>query len=226
MTTSSPTALTTPAPNRIAWAWRRLGSIVRRNATRHVIQRSRSLFARYVTGHDVDLIEDGLYLGSAAATKNASQLHAKGIGAVVSILAQPDLAHADRLRDHGIANLVIRARDDDRQGLLQVLPEVVAFLDAARTEGTSVLVHCHAGMSRSAAVVTACLMIRHGLSAAEGLARAQAARTFINPGAGFRKQLSILESLAADGIGRDELADLLHAHADPSLTVPVIVRPG
>ena len=120
---------------------------------------------------------------------------------------------------------MIRARDDDRQGLLQVLPEVVAFLDAARAEGTAVLVHCHAGMSRSAAVVTACLMIRHGLSTAEGLARVQAARTFINPGEGFRKQLSILESLAADGIRRDELADLLHGHVDPSLTVPEIVCP-
>jgi predicted protein tyrosine phosphatase len=208
-------------------AWSRLAGIVRRTATRHVIRRSRSLFARYVAGHDVDLIEDGLYLGSAAATKNASQLHAKGIGAVVSILAQPDLAHAHRLRDHGIGNLVIRARDDDRQSLLQVLPEVIAFLDAARAEGTAVLVHCHAGMSRSAAVLTACLMIRHGLSTAEGLARVQAARTFINPGEGFRKQLSILESLlGADGIGRDELADLLHAHTDPSLTMPEILCPG
>jgi protein tyrosine phosphatase (PTP) superfamily phosphohydrolase (DUF442 family) len=206
------------------WAWRRLAGIVRRNATRHVIQRGRSLFARYVAGHDVDLIERGLYLGSAAAAKDISRLRAKGIGAVVSILAQPDLAHADQLRDHGIGNLVIRARDDDRQGLLQVLPEVVAFLDAARTEGTAVLVHCHAGMSRSAAVVTAILMMRHGLSAAEGLARVQACRPFINPGSGFRKQLSILESLAATEAGQSALADLLHAHVDDSLTLPEIVR--
>ena len=106
-----------------------------------------------------------------------------------------------------------------------MLPEVVAFLDAARDDGTAVLVHCYAGMSRSAAVVTACLMMRHGLSVAEGLARVQAARTFINPGTGFRKQLSILQSLAAHGIGRDELAALLHAHVDPSLTVPEIVCP-
>jgi hypothetical protein len=47
------------------------------------------------------------------------------------------------------------------------------------------------------------------------------------PGEGFRKQLSILESLlAANGIGRDELADLLHAHTDPSLTMPEILCPG
>jgi dual specificity phosphatase 12 len=205
------------------WAWRRLAGIVRRNATRHVIQRGRSLFARYVAGHDVDLIERGLYLGSAAAAKDISRLRAKGIGAVVTLLAQPDLAQADRLRKHGIRNLVIRTRDDDRQGLLQVLPEVVAFLDAARTEGTAVLVHCHAGMSRSAAVVTAILMMRHGLSAAEGLARVQACRPFINPGSGFRKQLSILESLAATEAGQGALADLLHAHVDDSLTLPEIV---
>lgn len=221
----NPSTLIVRVVHKLVGVYWRLVGIIRRSATRHIIERVKSLFARYVAGHDVHLIEDGLYLGSVAAAQNTSQLLAKGIGAVVTILAKPDLLHADRLKCHGVRNLVVKARDDDKQSFLQVLPEVIAFISSAHEEGSAVLVHCRAGMSRSAALVAGYLMCRHGLSVAEGIARIQVKRTFINPGTGFMKQLSVLEMLVAEGVEQDTLEDLLRSHVDPSLTVPEIVYP-
>lgn len=55
------------------------------------------------------------------------------------------------------------------------------------------LVHCVAGVSRSASLVQAYLMRKHRLGAAEALARLRAARPVVNPHAGFRLQLSLFE---------------------------------
>jgi len=57
------------------------------------------------------------------------------------------------------------------------------------TAGQGVLVHCFAGVSRSATIVLAYLMQEHGMSYTEAMKFVKAARWFINPNEGFRKQL-------------------------------------
>ena len=55
------------------------------------------------------------------------------------------------------------------------------------------LVHCFAGVSRSASVVLAYLMREHGLSLRAAFKLAKAKRPFINPNEGFRVQLQKYE---------------------------------
>jgi len=56
-------------------------------------------------------------------------------------------------RDIRYMNIPIN--DDVSTDLFRVLPKAVAFIDASRAKGTNILVHCHAGQSRSVAVVVA-----------------------------------------------------------------------
>lgn len=60
--------------------------------------------------------------------------------------------------------------------LLKHLPDALTAIDAELSRGGTVLVHCHAGMQRSAAVVAAYLMWKHGLKAPAAMARVQSAK--------------------------------------------------
>jgi len=50
-----------------------------------------------------------------------------------------------------------------------------------------VLVHCFAGVSRSATIVIAYLMQEHGLTLTDALMHVRKQRYFINPNDGFRR---------------------------------------
>ena len=55
----------------------------------------------------------------------------------------------------------------------------------------AVLVHCHAGMSRSAAVVVGYLMKAHRMTLAQALAAVRAARPIVDINEGFMRQLRV-----------------------------------
>jgi dual specificity phosphatase 12 len=63
----------------------------------------------------------------------------------------------------GISNFVIPMEDTEHENLLDVLPRALAFIDQARQAG-NVLVHCIAGVSRSASIVIAYLMSHYRLA--------------------------------------------------------------
>ncbi|XP_013784671.2 dual specificity protein phosphatase 19-like isoform X2 [Limulus polyphemus] len=62
------------------------------------------------------------------------------------------------------------------------------FIDSGRQEG-GVLVHCNAGVSRSATIVVGYLMNREKLSLDEALSKVISVRPFIRPNDGFMQQL-------------------------------------
>ena len=71
--------------------------------------------------------------------------------------------------------------------------------DATQGEGESkvskVLVHCHAGQSRSVAIVAAYLMRLEGLSFEETMDVIKQANPHANPNEGFREQLKLYEKM-------------------------------
>ncbi|GFH21316.1 uncharacterized protein HaLaN_18592, partial [Haematococcus lacustris] len=61
-----------------------------------------------------------------------------------------------------------------------------------------VLVHCVAGISRSATLVIAWLMYHHSLSYDEAFRRLHAVRPWVMPNPGFRAQLQLFEQQGCD----------------------------
>ena len=68
-------------------------------------------------------------------------------------------------------------------------PDCIGFIKQAIGKGGRVLVHCFAGVSRSAAVVIAYLMQEHGLSVHSAYSLVRSKRPYIKPNEGFHDQL-------------------------------------
>ncbi|XP_075761072.1 dual specificity protein phosphatase 12 isoform X2 [Pelodiscus sinensis] len=129
----------------------------------------------------------GLFVGGAAAGVGA--LRAAGVGALLSVDAEapPPLA--------GIRALHIPARDEPGADLLSHLDSCAAFLSAARAGGGAALVRCHAGVSRSIALVTAYLMKTNNLTFEEAYAKIKAIKPDAKMNEGFEWQLKLYEGM-------------------------------
>lgn len=63
------------------------------------------------------------------------------------------------------------------------------FIEQATAQGGTVLVHCWAGVSRSATIVITYLMQKHGISMMQATDLVRQQRWFINPNPGFKTQM-------------------------------------
>ena len=67
--------------------------------------------------------------------------------------------------------------------------------DCIERQGGACLVHCFRGRSRSATVVAAYLMHKHGYSAQKAISKIRSKRPSINPHESFLAQLKMYESM-------------------------------
>lgn len=125
------------------------------------------------------------------------------------LLASQDAAHdMDTLRRYkvshvlnvayGVSNLfpeellyrTVQILDLPETDILSFLEECSSFIDQARKQDGVVLVHCNAGVSRSASIVIGYLMLREKLSFEDAYSQIKCARPSVRPNPGFYQQLS------------------------------------
>ncbi|KAI8819665.1 protein-tyrosine phosphatase-like protein [Fimicolochytrium jonesii] len=95
----------------------------------------------------------------------------------------------------GLIRHIVELEDSDTADILSHLPDACKFIDDARTEEKTVLVHCVAGVSRSAAVVIAYLMKTRKMDLKSAFAFVMAVRPSIGPNEGFMHQLQLWEAM-------------------------------
>ncbi|KAM8930407.1 dual specificity protein phosphatase 12 [Pelodytes ibericus] len=135
----------------------------------------------------------GLYLGSSSDTEDSQRLQEHGITHVLTV----DSETPTKL-DH-LNTKFVHLLDDSCADLLSSLPECLHFLKATRElSGSAVLVHCHAGVSRSAAVITAYLMNTEHLSMHDAYTRLQNIKTDVKINDEFINQLALFEEMGCN----------------------------
>lgn len=106
----------------------------------------------------------GLYVGNMQSAKNKDFFKAHGIKAVLNMT--PEIPHYYSNSNGDIEYMRITVNDslqnEDFNKMFKYFPSGISFIyKNLNLEGKKVLIHCHAGMQRSAAMVVAYLMFIH-----------------------------------------------------------------
>lgn len=139
-------------------------------------------------------VADDVYLGGRPAPDLVPQLREAGVTHVVSCLPDDARKRVSFLAD-SFHTLFIPARDGMYEDISASFPAFFDFVrDApAQNEGPRILVHCEAGVSRSATLAIALQMHRTGQGFYEAYRSVRAKRSEVLPNIGFATQLQQLE---------------------------------
>lgn len=130
-----------------------------------------------------------VYLGDIDSAINYQNLLARNITAVLTVAAETNFSYTPF---HGIDHMIIEAEDDPRFNLKQYFETAINFIENARLSG-NVLIHCFAGISRSASVLIAYLMKIEGMDLNSAYRVVKERRWKVNPNHGFLGQLEQYE---------------------------------
>jgi protein-tyrosine phosphatase len=98
--------------------------------------------------------------------------------------------HENNLKYHKIG-----AIDVSFYNIVNDLPECINFIDSALESNGAILVHCAAGVSRSASIVIGYLMKKNQWKFSIALNEVRKQRIIVNPNPGFRNQLEMFEEM-------------------------------
>jgi len=129
-----------------------------------------------------------LFIGSYHAAKDEKWLVTNKVGYVVDVGSGAPEAFPESLK-----YLHLDFLDVPVAKLCTAFSQAHKFIEAGLATGQGVLVHCHAGISRSATIVVSYLMRKLGLSFQDSLKALRNHRPFVKPNDGFVDQLVAYE---------------------------------
>lgn len=126
-------------------------------------------------------ISRNLYIGSLRDAENRDFLFTSGITHIVNLSGFPNSYPED------FEYLKIDIPDEPNQNIARYFPTTDMFIYKAISNGGIVLIHCYAGISRSASVLIAYLSNFYPIEEVFDYVRKR--RPIIDPNDGFRRQL-------------------------------------
>merc|ERR1711933_259194 len=146
--------------------------------------------------NNCDQIIPNLYLGGVAAVADPTLLVAQGISAVCCCLRALEFPAKDFSKD--LEYYRVDVEDMGREPIELFFPEATEFIHSWVSREQPVLVHCRAGVSRSASVVMAYLMTYQGYSLHDAFFLVRSRRSCVSPNVGFMEKLCDYEEAQQD----------------------------
>ena len=138
-----------------------------------------------IEGDIPDQISPGVWLGSYNAAKNRFWLTRNNITHILTVASGLD----DVPRSY-FKTKTVQVEDLGSEDLYNHFEDCISFIEEALDSNGGVLVHCVAGVSRSATVVAAFLVAKEHLNSNDALIKVKERRPTINPNDGFVLQLT------------------------------------
>ncbi len=147
-----------------------------------------------------DKITEGLYLGNRWAPRSREFLLSHQIEVIISILTENEFRDYAIDREfstldveYGIDWHKVVMDDGEKENMSVHFQTMHTVIHEALTAGKSVLVHCAYGISRSASIVIAYMMLENQWTRREAIEFVSRCRKCIAPNDGFMDQLKMLE---------------------------------
>ncbi|XP_046876970.1 uncharacterized protein si:dkey-175m17.7 [Hypomesus transpacificus] len=138
-----------------------------------------------------------LFLGNERDAEDLDLLLRFNIGYVVNVTTHLPLYH---LGSGLVRYKRLPATDNSKQNLRQYFEEVFEFIEEAHQSGRGVLVHCQAGVSRSATIVIAYLMKHTLMTMTDAYKYVRGRRLVVSPNLNFMGQLLEFERDLNSGV--------------------------
>uniref|UniRef100_A0A7S1NA92 protein-tyrosine-phosphatase n=1 Tax=Eutreptiella gymnastica TaxID=73025 RepID=A0A7S1NA92_9EUGL len=135
-----------------------------------------------------DEVLDHVYLGSLRTAQEQRVYEDLGITHVLTCGRDMNVVIGN-----GMDHLVLNLADTVDEDLSQHLQKGVDYIIAVEREGGKVLVHCFAGLSRSASIVCAYLIQKNHWTVAQALNFVRLARPAAQPNSGFMAKLRLFQ---------------------------------
>ncbi|OCT79439.1 dual specificity protein phosphatase 10 [Xenopus laevis] len=138
-----------------------------------------------------------LFLGNEHDAQDLEKMQRLNISYIVNVTTHIPLYHYDK----GIFNYKrLPATDSNKQNLRQYFEEAFEFIEEAHQCGKALLIHCQAGVSRSATIVIAYLMKHTRMTMTDAYKFVKGKRPIISPNLNFMGQLLEFEEDLNNGI--------------------------
>ncbi|XP_029449012.1 dual specificity protein phosphatase 10 [Rhinatrema bivittatum] len=138
-----------------------------------------------------------LFLGNEHDAQDLEKMQRMNIGYIVNVTTHLPLYHYEK----GIFSYKrLPATDSNKQNLRQYFEEAFEFIEEAHQCGKGLLIHCQAGVSRSATIVIAYLMKHTRMTMTDAYKFVKGKRPIISPNLNFMGQLLEFEEDLNNGI--------------------------
>ncbi|KAK2508590.1 hypothetical protein MC885_004759, partial [Smutsia gigantea] len=159
----------------------------------NVFELERLLYTGKTACNHADEVWPGLYLGDQDIANNRRELRRLGITHVLNASHSRWRGPPEAYETLGIRYLGVEAHDSPAFDMSTHFQAAADFIHRAlRQPGGRILVHCAVGVSRSATLVLAYLMLYHHLTLVEAIKKVKDHRGII-PNRGFLRQLLALD---------------------------------
>ncbi|KAL3860210.1 hypothetical protein ACJMK2_010366 [Sinanodonta woodiana] len=161
--------------------------------------------------NNFDEVFPGIVLGDHQLARNKPQLQAIGITHILNCAMGAKFNQVNTNADYysmaGIQFMGIKAQDSPTYNMMPHFRPCAEYIDKALKSGGKVYVHCQSGVSRSATITLASLMLQRNMELMNALMTVRTKRE-VYPNDGFLKQLCELDkTLYGDKYPEEEKQD-------------------
>jgi predicted protein tyrosine phosphatase len=145
-----------------------------------------------ITGGKISKIMDNLFLSCFFGAINENTIKQHKIDCIVKMYGRGEKNGPYKYHEN-IEYLEIDALDIPEYKISKDFVKCFKFINDKIKDKKNVLVHCHAGISRSSTIVIMYLMVKYKISMSKAYEYVKSRRYIINPNNGFCKELRRLD---------------------------------